>query len=61
MADVEARIQARVFPRRIRIKDFFVDFDKHRCGRVLAPHPSAHRTLQVFLVLGCVLRASLTS
>eukprot|EP01050_Picozoa_sp_SAG11_P013521 SAG11_NODE_1584_length_4643_cov_8.930238_3_plen_546_part_00 len=33
-AEVEARIKAVVFPRRVRIKEFFRDYDKSRCGYI---------------------------
>lgn len=31
---VEERIKAKVFPRRVRIKEFFRDYDKGRCGYI---------------------------
>jgi Ca2+-binding EF-hand superfamily protein len=35
--DVESRVKAKVFPRRTRLKEFFRDYDKGRCGYITVP------------------------
>jgi len=38
IADIIQHLQTVVFPRRIRLKEFFNDFDPLRCGRCTIPH-----------------------
>jgi hypothetical protein len=38
IADLIHKFQTYIFPRRLRIKEFFVNFDPLRCGRVTVPH-----------------------
>jgi hypothetical protein len=38
IAEIIHKIQTYIFPRRLRVKEFFVNFDPLRCGRVTVPH-----------------------